>query len=84
METWNLVLQFILRPSTSGTIQRNGELKAERGEAGRDQLTKWMEKECEVRNVGMFTLLDDDEGGAANANRFVQKSRLLCNLEKKH
>ncbi len=43
-----------------------------------------MEKEWEVRNVGMFTLLDDGEGGAANANRLVQQSRLLRNLEKKH
>jgi len=47
-------------------------------------LTKWMEKEWEVRNVGMFALLDDGEGGATNANSFVQQSRLLCNLEKKH
>ncbi|KAH1669307.1 hypothetical protein KXW65_006818 [Aspergillus fumigatus] len=43
METWNQVLNFTLKAINSrASLQRDGELDAEKPEAGKDMLSRWM------------------------------------------
>ena len=42
METWNQVLNFTLKAINSrSSIKRDGELEAEKGEVGKDMLSRW-------------------------------------------